>query len=81
MKEPLPGIPTNHIMAEPEAGNMAPCIAWAYWRIKAEDENATIVVIPSDAVVMNPEEFRREIKNSLAFTEQRDAIVTIGIKP
>ncbi len=30
---------------------------------------------------MNPEEFRRVIKNSLAFTEQKEAIVTIGIKP
>ena len=81
VKEQIPGIPANHILAEPEARNTAPCIAWACWKIKAEDENANIVVTPSDAVVMNPEEFRRVIKNSLAFTEQQEAIVTIGIKP
>lgn len=81
VKEQLPGILANHILAEPEARNTAPCIAWACWKIKAENENANIVVTPSDAVVMNPEEFRRVIKNSLAFTEQREAIVTIGIKP
>ncbi len=81
VKEQIPGIPVNHILAEPEARNTAPCIAWACWKIKAEDENATIVVTPSDAVVMNPEEFRRVIKNSLAFTENQEAIVTIGIKP
>lgn len=81
VKAQIPGIPESHILAEPEARNTAPCIAWACWKIKAEDENANIVVTPSDAVVMNPEEFRRVVKNSLSFTEQREAIVTIGIKP
>lgn len=30
---------------------------------------------------MNPEEFRRVISNALAFTDNRNSIVTIGIKP
>lgn len=81
VKTQLPGIPANHILAEPEARNTAPCIAWACWKIKEEDPNANIVVTPSDAVVMNPEEFRRVIKESLNFTATFEAIVTIGIKP
>lgn len=81
VKEQIPGISANHILAEPEARNTAPCIAWACWKIKAEDENANIVITPSDAVVMNPDAFRRIIKNALAFTEHKDVIVTIGIKP
>jgi len=81
VKKQIPGIPAEHILAEPEARNTAPCIAWACWKIKAEDENANIVVTPSDAVVMNPEEFRRVINNSLDYTADNDAIVTIGIKP
>ena len=81
VKEQIPGIPESHILAEPEARNTAPCISWACWKIKAEDENANIVVTPSDAVVMNPEEFRRVINNALSFTEDNNAIVTIGIKP
>jgi len=81
VKEQLPDIPAHHILAEPEARNTAPCIAWACWKLKAEDEDANIVVTPSDAVVMNPEEFRRVIKNALSFTATNNAIVTIGIKP
>ncbi len=81
VKTQIPGIPASHILPEPEARNTAPCIAWACWKIKAEDENANIVVTPSDAVVMNPEEFRRVIKNALDFTADSNAIVTIGIKP
>lgn len=81
VKAQLPDIPASHILAEPAARNTTPCIAWACWSIRREDPEANVVVTPADAVVMNPEEFRRVIKNALAFTDTWDAIVTIGIKP
>ena len=81
VKQQLPDIPAEHILAEPAARNTAPCIAWACWSIKAEDPNANVVVTPADAVIMNLEEFRRVIKNALAYTDNNHAIVTIGIKP
>ena len=81
VKQQIPDMPASHILAEPAARNTAPCIAWACWSIKKEDPSANVVVTPADAVVMNPEEFRRVIKNALAFTEGNNAIVTIGIKP
>ena len=81
VKEQIPGIPDAHILAEPAARNTAPCIAWACWSIKQEDPEANVVVTPSDAVVMNPEEFRRVISGALEFTTGHDFIVTIGIKP
>lgn len=81
VNQQLPDIPESHILAEPAARNTAPCIAWACWRIRKEDANANVVVTPADAVVMNPEEFRRIIKNALAFTDCNNDIVTIGIKP
>ena len=81
VRRQIPSIPESHILAEPAARNTAPCIAWACWRIKAEDPDANVVVTPADAVVMNPTEFRRVMRNALAFTENHDAIVTIGIKP
>lgn len=81
VKAQIPTITSDHILAEPAARNTAPCIAWACSRIDQEDSSANVVVTPSDAVVMNPEEFRRVITQSLAFTERQNAIVTIGIKP
>ena len=81
VKQQIPEMPESHILAEPAARNTAPCIAWACWSIKKEDPQANVVVTPADAVVMNPEEFRRVIKNALDFTDSRNAIVTIGIKP
>lgn len=81
VKKQLPQIPKEHILAEPAARNTAPCIAWACWSIKEECPNANVVVTPADAVVMDPDEFRRVIKNALDFTANHNSIVTIGIKP
>ena len=81
VRRQLQDIPASHILAEPAARSTAPCIAWACWSICQEDPTANVVVTPADAVVMNPEEFRRIIGNALAFTDSHNAIVTIGIKP
>lgn len=81
VRQQLPDIPVSHILAEPAARNTAPCIAWACWSIKKEDPTANVVVTPADAVVMNPEEFRKVINHALAFTDSWESIVTIGIKP
>ena len=81
VRQQLPEIPAAHILAEPAARNTAPCITWACWSIRKEAPNANVVVTPADAVVMNPDEFRRVISNALSFTENHNAIVTIGIKP
>ncbi len=51
VKEQLPQIPAQHILAEPEARNTAPCIAYACWKIRKEFPQANIVVTPSDALV------------------------------
>ena len=36
VREQLPLVPCDHILAEPAARNTAPCIAWACWRIREE---------------------------------------------
>ena len=81
VRRQLPDIPVGNILAEPAARNTAPCIAWACWCIRQKDPKANVVVAPSDAIVMDTAEFRRVIGNSLGFTADKNAIVTIGITP
>ena len=81
VKQQLPDISVEHILAEPTARNTAPCIAWACWRIKRESPTANVVVTPADAVVLDTKEFHRIINNALNFTSTCESIVTIGIKP
>lgn len=77
----LPDMPVDHILCEPCRRNTAPCIAYVSWRIKNTDPKANIVVTPSDHVVMNIQEFQRVINESMKFTADTDAIITLGIKP
>jgi mannose-1-phosphate guanylyltransferase len=43
--------------------------------------SANIVVTPSDALVINVEEFRRIISNAISFASEGERVVTLGIKP
>ena len=81
VKEQLPQIPEDQIIAEPEARSTAPCIAYACWKIGMHHPEANIVFTPSDALVLDVEEYRRVIRAALDFTEYGRRIVTIGIKP
>ena len=81
VREQLPEMPADHVLCEPCRRNTAPCIAYVSWRIKSQDPKANVVVTPSDHIVTNVDEFRRVIKQCLEFTEDSDAIVTLGMKP
>ncbi len=81
VREQLPDMPAGNILCEPCRRNTAPCIAYVSWRIKSRDQRANIVVTPSDHVVMNVQEFQRVISECMAFTQDSDAIVTLGMKP
>ena len=81
VREQLPEMPEENILCEPVARNTAPCIAYACWKIKARHPEANIVVTPSDALVLDEDEYRRVVSLALGFTLSDGAIVTLGIKP
>ncbi len=81
VREQLPQMLEEHIIAEPEARNTAPCIAYAAWKIRMRHPQANLVFTPSDALVLDVPEFRRIITTALVFTEGQKNIVTVGIRP
>lgn len=81
VKEQIPDMPVDNILAEPEARNTAPCIAYACWKIQKQHPNANIVVTPSDALVINTSEYQRVLSKALSYTADKEVIVTIGVKP
>lgn len=81
VREQLPEIPEEHILAEPEPRNTAPCIAYACWKISKLCPDANIVVSPADALVLDTERFSAAVAGALDFTAGSSAIVTVGITP
>ena len=81
VKEQLPDIPEDNILAEPAARNTAPCIAYACWKIRKNHPDANIIVTPSDALVLDAQTYRNVLSDALAFAADQERIVTIGICP
>ena len=82
IKEQLPSIPDDQILAEPAPRNTAPCISYAIWKIKARFGQCNIVVSPSDAFVSSIDLFAVTIRKALKFTASgKPSIVCVGIKP
>ena len=81
IKEQLPEIDQRQILLEPVRRNTAPCIAWAAHHIKAINPDAKMMVAPSDHLILNVERFRDSVVKAFEFIENRNALVTMGIKP
>ena len=79
--EHIPEIDEDQILSEPVGRNTAPCIAYAAWRLRVAAPDATMIVTPSDHLILDEDEFRRAIVESAEFAERQRALMTIGIRP
>ena len=79
--EQLAGITKEQIICEPSRKNTAPCIAYANYKIAEKNPNANIVVAPADHLILKEDEFVKVVNMALAFTENNDCLVTLGITP
>jgi len=81
VKEQLPDLNDNQILKEPVRRNTAPCITYACDKIYAADKNATVIVSPSDHLILEEDRFLDVIAKSIQFVSDNTYLVTIGIKP
>ncbi|MCB9262155.1 MAG: mannose-1-phosphate guanylyltransferase [Flavobacteriales bacterium] len=81
IKSQIPTIKDNQILGEPIAKNTAPCIAYAVSKIASKHPDATVVVAPSDHLILKQEAFLSRVKLAMDFCQRVESIVTLGIKP
>jgi mannose-1-phosphate guanylyltransferase len=81
VKEQLPDLPIENIIAEPARRNTAPCITYAAYRINAKDPLATMLVAPADHLITNEAEFTRVAKLACTEAEASKKLFTLGIQP
>jgi mannose-1-phosphate guanylyltransferase len=77
----IPELDIDQVLCEPLGRNTAPCIAYAAYRLLAQDPEATMIVTPSDHYTSNQEVFKSVILNAADFADNNRALVTIGIRP
>lgn len=82
VKEQLSELPERNIILEPEGRNTAPCIALSAMVIDRYYKNSNMVVLPSDHLINDEEEFRNTLLAADSFIKEKDeAIVTLGMNP
>ncbi len=81
VKEQLPSVSEDSILAEPIHRNTAPSVAWAAHRILKFNANANLLVAPSDQIIFNEEAFIKDIQKGFRFVKQKEGLLTLGIKP
>jgi len=79
--EQLPMLKEEQVLSEPMRRNTAPCIAYACHKIKRKNENANIIVAPSDHLITKEDEFINQLKKGISFVGKNDALLTLGITP
>ncbi len=81
IKEQLPTISANQVLAEPVMRNTAPCIAYATYKINKINPDANIVVSPADHLIINTENFTNCIHKALEVASNHDCLFTLGVMP
>src|SRR5207237_2364530 len=81
VRELLPQLPKENIVAEPEKRDTAAAVALGAGWVAARDHSATMIVLPADHVINDTAAFQKNLTTAAADAAENGALVTIGIKP
>ncbi|MBQ6074246.1 MAG: mannose-1-phosphate guanylyltransferase [Bacteroidales bacterium] len=81
VREQLPDVSDDNILLEPYKRNTAPCVAYATYKLFSRNPDATVVVAPSDHLIIGDEQFQDTIRTALENAEHSMNLYTIGIDP
>ena len=81
LREQLPDIPEENILAEPVARNTAPAVGLAAAIIQKKYDDAIMLVLPSDHLIKQNQMYIDTLKTAINVAKEGDNLVTIGITP
>ncbi|MBK9249871.1 MAG: mannose-1-phosphate guanylyltransferase [Ignavibacteria bacterium] len=85
IREELPALPPENVVAEPSKRNTAPCLAFAAVflteKYKVPTSELSMAVLTADHYISTVDQFVETVENALHYAESNNALVTIGIPP
>ncbi|WP_324282161.1 mannose-1-phosphate guanylyltransferase [Cyanobacterium aponinum UTEX 3221] len=82
VKQQLPSLPPDNILVEPTAKDTAPAVTWASLEVKRRyGEDAITAFFPADHYIGNQEQFEKIIETGIKYAQEKQGIITLGIKP
>lgn len=77
----LPTLPKDNILCEPMPKNTAPCVLLATRRIRIDNPNAVVAVLPADHYISQPEAYLEHLAAAFEQAKSQKTLTTIGIQP
>ncbi len=82
VREQLPQLPSDNLLVESEGRDTAAAVAWTSLEIKKRyGEDAIIGFFPADHWIADLDKFAGTLDAAIELATNKDAIVTLGIKP
>lgn len=81
VREQLPDLAADHLLAEPVNRGTAPSVAWCAHRIVHANERANIIISPSDQTIIGDEAFAGCVSRGFDFVATHDCLLTLGLRP
>jgi mannose-1-phosphate guanylyltransferase len=81
VREQLPELPHDNIIAEPVGRNTAPCIGLVASLLHKKNKKRALVVLTADHFIKDQEGFRNTVQAGLELARDNDMLITMGIKP
>lgn len=81
VRQQLPDLPEENLLAEPCPRNTAPCIGLAASVIAKKYQDAVMIVLPSDHLIHAEEIYLNTLRKAVLFAEQGENLITLGITP
>lgn len=73
-------VPDKNIILEPQGKNTAPAVGLCARLISRFDQDAVLMVLPSDHYIKNTDNFKRTLNKAVACAKN-DFLVTLGVRP
>ena len=81
VRDELPEVPADHILAEPLGRDTAPAIGWSVRHMQADGGDPLVAVLPADHRMEDGDAFRRTLDTAASEVVHSDRIMTLGVAP
>ncbi|MBP5210665.1 MAG: mannose-1-phosphate guanylyltransferase, partial [Bacteroidales bacterium] len=81
IEKQIPQIPQENILYEPYKRNTAPCVAYATYKLYDKNPDATVVITPSDHLIIDDSNFENCIRSVMEYASSHNELFTVGVRP
>jgi len=81
VREVCPMLPVGNVVAEPVGRDTAAAVGLAMLLVKQRDPEASMAMLPADALIKDTESFQSALGTAFKAAESEDCLVTLGVQP